>query len=181
MVTAVAMHRLFVALRPPAAIREGLAAAMQGVPGVRWQDDDQLHLTVRYIGEVDRHQAEDVAAALSRVRGKRIIARIAGAGQFAHAIWAGVAPRPLLAAVHAQVDGALRLAGIAPDTRAYLPHVTLARLPKSRSGDPAVTRWLACHAALASPDFTLDRMILFESTLGSEGARYEAMAVWPLR
>lgn len=174
------MHRLFVALKPPAAIRQRLIATMQGVPGARWQDDDQLHLTLRFVGEVDRHQAEDVAAALGRVRGQRITARIDGVGQFENAIWAGVAPRAALATLHAQVDSALRMAGIAPDSRAYLPHITLARLPKSRSTDPAVTRWLGDHAALSSEDFALERLILFESTLGSEGARYEAVAFWPL-
>ena len=174
------MHRLFVALRPPAVVRQQLLAAMQGVPGARWQDDDQLHLTVRFVGDVDRHQAEDVAAALGRVRGQSITARIDGVGQFDNAIWAGLSPRAPLAALHAQVDGALRLAGVAPDSRAYLPHVTLARLAKSRGGDPSVARWLGNHAALASEDFTLDRLILFESTLGSEGARYETVGLWPL-
>lgn len=174
------MHRLFVALRPPAAIRQRLIATMEGVPGARWQDDDQLHLTVRFMGDVDRHQAEDVAAALGHVRGQRIAARIDGVGQFDTAIWAGVAPRAPLATLHAQVDGALRLAGIGPESRSYLPHVTLARLPKSRSNDPAVTAWLGNHAGLASEEFVLDRLILFESTLGGEGARYEAVAFWPL-
>lgn len=174
------MHRLFVALRPPAAIRSGLIAIMQGVPGVRWQDDDQLHVTVRFVGEIDRHQAEDVAAALGRVRGSAITARIAGVGRFDHALWAGIAPRAPLAALHAQVDGALRLAGVKPDGRAYLPHITLARFAKTRAGDPALGRWLGDHTALASPAFTLDRLILFESTLGSEGARYEPVEIWPL-
>lgn len=153
---------------------------MQGVPGARWQDDEQLHLTMRFVGEVDRHQAEDVAVALGRVRGQRVTAWVNGVGQFDSALWAGVSPRAPLAALHAQVDGALRLAGIAPDNRAYLPHITLARLPKSRRDDPAVTGWLADHAGLATESFTLDRLILFESTLGSEGARYETVAFWPL-
>ena len=61
------MHRLFVALRPPPAIRARLLAAMGGVPGARWQDDDQLHLTLRFIGEVDRPVAEDIAAALGTI------------------------------------------------------------------------------------------------------------------
>lgn len=174
------MHRLFVALRPPAAIRQRLIATMQGVPGARWQDDEQLHLTVRYVGEIDHHQANDVAAALGRVRGQRIAARINGVGQFGTAIWAAVMPRAPLAALHAQVNGALRLAGIAPDGRAYLPHITIARLPKSQSGEPAVLHWLSDHAGLASGEFLLDRLILFESTLGREGARYKAVAFWPL-
>ena len=56
------MHRLFVALRPPPAVRAALAATMDGVPRARWQDDEQIHLTIRYIGEVDRRVAEDVVA-----------------------------------------------------------------------------------------------------------------------
>jgi len=51
------MHRLFVAIRPPAAIRAILLGAMGGISGARWQSEDQLHLTLRFIGEVDRHRA----------------------------------------------------------------------------------------------------------------------------
>src|SRR3546814_10503522 len=61
------MHRLFVAIRPPAAIRKALLSIMGGVEGARWQSDDQLHLTLRFIGEVDRHRADDIAAALATV------------------------------------------------------------------------------------------------------------------
>ena len=174
------MNRLFVALRPPTVIRQGLMQVMTGVPGARWQDDDQLHLTVRFLGEVDRHQADDVVAAMNRIGGERIAARIAGTGKFANALWAGVAPHAPLLALYARVDSALRLAGIAPDDRAYLPHVTLARMARGRSESPGATGWLADHAALTSPVFTLDRLTLFESTLGHEGAHYEAIGVWPL-
>lgn len=174
------MHRLFVALRPPAAMRQGLLATRSGVPGARWQDDEQLHLTLRFVGEVDRHRAEDVAAALGRVQGAVIAARIAGVGRFDSALWAGIAPRGPLAALHTQVDTALRLAGVTPDRRAYLPHITLARFAKSCAADPAIERWLADHAALTSPEFTLDRLTLFESTLGGEGARYQPVTFWPL-
>src|SRR5687768_8380838 len=62
-----AMHRLFVGLRPPPAIRARLLALMGGVTGARWQDDSQLHLTLRFIGEVERPRAEDIATALSNV------------------------------------------------------------------------------------------------------------------
>ena len=71
-------HRLFVALRPPRPIRDLLRAAMHGISAARWQDDDQLHLTIRFLDDLDRHQAEDAAAALGRVRGDAVTARIAG-------------------------------------------------------------------------------------------------------
>ena len=70
------MHRLFVALRPPPAIRRACLDAMEdGPPGWAWQDDEQLHLTLRYIGEVDRHRAEDVADALDACARRRSIWR----------------------------------------------------------------------------------------------------------
>ena len=61
------MHRLFVALRPPRAMREQLLDAMGGVPGARWQSDDQLHLTLSFIGDVDRPLADDIAACLTAI------------------------------------------------------------------------------------------------------------------
>ena len=61
------MHRLFVALRPPPDIRDALVDVMDELPGARWQDEEQVHVTLRFIGEVERHQAEDIAAALATV------------------------------------------------------------------------------------------------------------------
>ena len=65
------MHRLFVAIRPPETVRERLLDLMEGMPGMRWQDDGQLHLTLRFIGEVDRPVAEDLSAALQHIRFER--------------------------------------------------------------------------------------------------------------
>lgn len=179
------MHRLFVALRPPAPVRDRLIALMHGVPDARWQDDEQLHLTLRFIGEVDGARAEDVATALAGVRADRVEARIAGVGSFgpggaATTLWAGVAPRPPLAALHARIDRALTMAGLEPERRAYRPHVTLARPSRGAGRDPSVHRWLADHAGLTGPAFTCERLTLYESTLGRDGARYRAVAAWPL-
>ena len=178
------MHRLFVALRPPPAIRTLLIATMGGVPHARWQDDEQLHLTLRFIGEVDRPQAEDIAAALGQVRADAPTIVISGVGRFekggrTDAIWAGIAPRQPLAELHARVDRALAQAGVAPGGRAYLPHITLARLPRKAGVETAIERFLADRAALSSDSFTPDALLLFESRLGHEGARYEAVARYP--
>ena len=176
------MHRLFVALRPPRAIRERLLGLMGGVPDARWQDDDQLHLTLRFIGEVGTHHAEDIAAALGSVRHAPLTLGLDGCGMFdsrgrAKAIWAGVAPREPLAALHHKVDQAIVRTGLEPERRAYLPHITLARM--SGSAGP-VDRWIADHAALASEPFAIDAMILYESRLGHGGASYEPIARYPL-
>ncbi|SDA21417.1 2'-5' RNA ligase [Sphingomonas sp. NFR15] len=157
---------------------------MHGIADARWQDDDQLHLTIRYIGEVDRRMAEDVAAALGHVHAGAITAAVAGVGAFERrgrvdAVWAGLTPHDALAALHRKVDHALVRLGLAPEGRAYLPHITLARVP--RIADPQeIERWRAAQAGLASAPFAMEHLILFESTLGSEGARYDTVARWPL-
>jgi len=178
------MHRLFVALRPPRAIRDSLAETMDGIADARWQDDDQLHLTIRYIGEVDRRIAEDIAVEIGHVHARAIEAAIGGVGAFDRrgrvaALWAGLAPHDALAALHRKVDHALVRLGLPPEGRAYLPHITLARL--SRTADAAeIERWRAAHAGLATAPFRIEHLILFESTLGPDGAHYDTVARWPL-
>ena len=179
------MHRLFVALRPPPAIRQFLATAMGGVPGARWQDDDQVHLTVRYIGEVDGRVAEDIALALGQIHATAPEVAIASAGAFdkqgrVDTLWAGVTPHDALSALHRKVDQALVRAGLEPERRAYLPHITLARLARSAGAAPEVARWQADHAALSSPSFRLDKLVLYESHLARDRAHYTPIMRWPL-
>jgi 2'-5' RNA ligase len=176
------MLRLFVGLRPPAPIRAQLLALAGGIPGARWQDDDQLHITLRFIGEVDERAAEDAALALSAVHWPPVEVALDGVGTFdsrgrINALWAGVRPKESLAGLHRKIDQALVRAGQEPERRAYLPHVTLARM---NTPSEAVARFVEAHAALASPAFTLEHFYLFESSLGHEGARYDVLARYPL-
>ena len=179
------MIRLFVALRPPAPVRDALADLMEGVAHARWQDDDQLHLTLRFVGEIERPQAEDLAAALAQVAAPAPRVALAGVGSFgkrgrADTLWAGVAPADPLRHLHARVEQACARAGLAPDPRAYHPHVTVARLPRAGASAIEVQAWLARHAALASAPFALPHLVLYRSHLGRTGASYEAVARWPL-
>ncbi len=179
------MIRLFVALRPPPPIRDALADLMEGVPDARWQDDEQLHLTLRFIGEVERPQAEDIAAALGHIHAPAPRVALAGVGSFdkggkVDTLWADVAPAAPLARLAASVDQACVRAGVAPERRAYRPHITVARLSRRAGSAPEVTGWLVRHAALASAPFTLPHLILYQSHLGRGGATYEPVARWPL-
>ena len=174
--------RLFVAIRPPRAVRERLAAAMGGISGARWQADEQLHLTLRFIGDMHRRQAEDAHAALSAIRHAPFEAKLSGVGFFEHrgrpdTVWAGVAPQELLEKLHNKIDQALVRAGLDPDRRAFLPHITLARL--SRSSGP-IGGFLEQAGDLASPPFAVDRFALFESDLTAERAVYSILADYPL-
>ncbi|MCW3837335.1 RNA 2',3'-cyclic phosphodiesterase [Sphingomonas canadensis] len=176
------MHRLFLGLRPPGAIRARLLSLMGGIPGARWQEDDQLHVTVRFIGAVDRPAAEDAVAAIDALRLPAAEAALCGTGAFdtrgrLNSVWAGLSPREPLERLHRKVDQALARMGLEPERRAYLPHITLARL---NAPPEAAAAFLAAHAALASDPFAFDRLILFESRLGHGAARYEPVADWPL-
>jgi 2'-5' RNA ligase len=176
------MHRLFVAVRPPAPIRAILMAAMGGISGARWQTEDQLHLTLRFIGEVDRHRAGDVHAALGTIHQPVFEVALNGIGAFdrrgrADAVWAGVTPHEPLHALHKKVDAALARIGVEPDQRAFLPHITLARL--KRSSGP-LGNLLEQSGGLASPPFTVDHFALFESDLTPEGAVYSMIERYPL-
>lgn len=176
------MHRLFVAIRPPRPIRERLQALMSGVPGARWQSDDQLHLTLRFIGDVDRHQGEDIAAALASVQAASFDIALQGAGHFgrgsrAGSLWIGVTPHAPLESLHKKVDQACRRAGLAPEGRAYLPHVTVARL--ARSAGP-VEPFLELATAVNSEPFTINAFGLYESSLNADGASYEVVERYTL-
>lgn len=175
------MHRLFVAIRPPAEIRERMLDLMEGVPDLRWQQDEQLHLTLRFIGEVERPVAEDVAAALERVRFDRFELSLNGVGTFEKhrhgALWAGVTPRDPLKALNAKVERACQSAGLTPEARAFHPHITLARW-KGRA--PGLDRFMELHGGLASEPWQVGRFILYESRLGREGALYEPVVPYDL-
>lgn len=179
------MYRLFVALTPPRPIRERLLTLTSGVPGARWQNDGQLHLTLRFIGEVDGRVAEDLAAVLGQVHAAPLRLTLHGVGAFdrhgrVEALWAGIARDEALAGLHRKIDQALVRAGQAPERRAYLPHITLARFSRGPRAGPETARWLADHAALSSEPFETGHFALFESHLGHAGAEYEMVSRWPL-
>jgi 2'-5' RNA ligase len=174
------MHRLFVAIRPPGTVRAQLLAAMGGVAGARWQSDDQLHLTLRFIGDVDRHQAEDVHAALGAVRHPCFEIALAGVGSFERrgepaALWAGVAPQEPLKILHKKIDQAIARIGLDPERRAFLPHITLARL--GRDAGP-IGFFLQSAGRLASAPFEVEDFRLYELT--PEGAVYSVMERYSL-
>ena len=176
------MHRLFVAIRPPEDIRDQLIDAMGDSPELRWVSDENLHLTLRFIGEVERPLADDIAVALSRVRSGQFDLRVNGVGVFEQrnggALWAGVQPKGPVAALAAKVERACVAAGLEPERRAFHAHVTLARW--NRRDASAAQAFLERNRALASEPFAVDRFILYESRLSRHGAHYEEVADYPL-
>ncbi|MFM2128606.1 MAG: hypothetical protein RL477_152, partial [Pseudomonadota bacterium] len=124
------MIRLFTGIELPQSAREHLASIAGGVPGARWVPAENLHLTLRFIGNVDETTAADLDAALMQVRGAPFDLAIEGAGSFSRGrfpsmLWAGVARSEALARLHERIDSTLQRAGCEPETRKFTPHVTL--------------------------------------------------------
>jgi len=176
------MPRLFVAIRPPAVIRDLLVDAMDDSADFRWQEDDQLHLTLRFIGEVERPLANDLADLLGRVRADRLELRIQGVGRFERrnsgALWAGIEPKGPLAALAAKIERACVVAGAEPEHRAFHPHITLARWKGRRSHE--IQHFLERAGGLASGPFAVDSFALLESRLSRHGAHYKNVADYTL-
>jgi len=175
--------RLFVGIALPEDLRVRLSKMQQGVPAARWVDPDNLHLTLRFIGEVDSVQAQDLDAALIQVRAARFDARLAGVGRFgqgrkARALWVGVEPVPELDRLERRVERAVQSAGFAPAGRKFKPHVTLARF----KGDPGQGLYdhLAHHAAFRAESFEVREFVLFSSLLAQAGAIYTPEAAYRL-
>jgi 2'-5' RNA ligase len=156
---------------------------MDGVAGARWQDEEQLHLTLRFVGEVDRHRADDVAAALEGLSHPRFELALSGVGAFdrrgvAHALWAGVTPPEPVRALHHKVEQAVVRAGLDPEHRAYHPHITIARLGR---GTGPLDAFMARHGGVTSAPFAVEDFCLYESNLTRNGAIYTILERYKLR
>lgn len=177
------MIRLFVGLEIPEEIRVRMASLAKGVTGARWVPEENLHVTVRFIGEVREDVARDLADALERVRAVPFALSIAGAGHFesrrrVRALWFGIEKSPELNALRERVDTAVVRCGLPADGRRFSPHVTIARLKDMRPG--AIQGWLAANTLFRAVPFTVDRFVLFSSRLGRNGSIYTPEVVFPL-
>jgi 2'-5' RNA ligase len=177
------MIRLFLAIVLPAAVKERMTMLAGGVPGAKWIDRENMHLTLRFIGEVERPVAEDLAAALARVTVPPFDLRIRGTGRFEQrnggALWAAVEPKEPVAALAAKVERACQSVGLEPERRAFPAHITLARWKGRRTRE--VGEWLERNRTLSSPPFTVTEFVLFESRLSRHGALYQPVVDYTLR
>lgn len=177
------MIRLFVGLALPADLCAVLAERQNGVPGARWVEPRNLHVTLRFIGEVDEAAAADIDARLAEVRAPAPPVVLTGLGRFgddrrARILYVGVDPGPALIHLRDKVESACVRAGVAPERRRFKPHVTLARF----SGTPGgrLDDVVAANTAWRPGAFTADRFVLFSSHLGHGGADYTAEREYPL-
>ncbi|HWK64679.1 MAG TPA: RNA 2',3'-cyclic phosphodiesterase [Rhizobiaceae bacterium] len=175
------MPRLFTALEIPRDAALSLSLLRGGLPGARWVDVENYHLTLRFIGDVEGHVADEVANALDRVRRPGFSLTLSGVGAFGkkpHAVWAGVAASPDLNALQAEIERICQRLGLPADPRKFSPHVTLARLKNANPAD--VAHYLSARGNFAAQPFRVSRFVLMSSRDSVGGGPYIVEEAWPL-
>lgn len=174
--------RLFVALAIPTSVAQSIMLIQGGVPGARWQTREQLHLTLRFIGEVDGRDAAMLDDALAGIEAPGFPLQLHGVGQFGnkqpHTLWASARPNEALGHLQRKVDNAIRRVGQPQDAHKFTPHVTLARLKHPEQGK--VIEWLTHNALYTSPEFRVGAFQLYSSRLTSDGSVYAVERTYPL-
>lgn len=177
------MPRLFTGLELPAGACDALASLRGGLPGARFVEPDDYHLTLRFVGDVDRPTAEDFWAALEEARPRPDVPVLLDAldsfgGDRPRALIARARPDPALLDLQAEHERLARRAGLPPETRRFTPHVTLARLGRG-TAPAAVAAWIAERAPFAPLSFTAARALLYSARDSVGGGPYRVEAAFP--
>lgn len=168
------MPRLFAGIELPDDVRDELRRLKAPIPGARWIDAGNLHLTLRFAGDLDPVRASEFAAALSEINASAFSLTIAGTGTLGGntpaILYAGVAKCPELEALQRATEKAARRAGLPPETRSFKPHITLARLNHAR--EEALARYLERHARFSAGAMFVSQFVLFSSRPNVGGGPY---------
>lgn len=176
------MLRLFVGIEFPPELKLQLSLLCSGIPKARWVDPGNLHLTLRFIGEISEDLAADVDDALIQLRARRFMLQLAGTGVFGgerpRSLWVGVERHPDLLGLRDKIEQALTRIGLPPETRKFAPHVTLARLQNPPLDQLA--EFLAAHAGFRAEPLPVKSFSLIASYPTKAGSVYEDQADYPL-
>ncbi len=176
------MPRLFAGLEIPPEVVSRLAGFQGGLPGARWIDPQNYHLTLRFIGDVDPHTARDIDEALAELRLRQPIPVVfegldSFGGDRPHALIARARPDAALADLQAEVERRVRRAGLPAEKRKFLPHVTLARL--RQASPPDIARWIAQAGQFPHIAFEAEHVSLFSARDKTGGGPYIVEAAYP--
>lgn len=182
----VSTERLFIAIGLPAPVREQLTALYEPVRGIVWTRTEQLHLTLRFLGDVEMALGATLEAALARVAVEPFVLPVTGVGVFpprgpARVVWVGIGQgHPRLYQLRQQIDDGLLAAGLALDVRFFQPHITLGRV---KEGVPpgAVAQFLKRHQEFETAPIRAEAFRLYASTLHPAGAVHVLKREFPLR
>jgi len=177
------MPRLFIAVDLPAGIKNNLEVMSYGIPGAKWIDPQQIHLTVRFIGEVDGTTFLDIKTALEQVSLEPFSMALKGVGHFPprgkpRVLWVGIEQSEPLQSLKSRIDRILATVGLQPEGRKFSPHITLARLKNSPIDK--VADFLAGNGLFGQEPFEIKDFKLYSSTLTPKGAIHKVEKVYPL-
>ncbi|MCB1501983.1 MAG: RNA 2',3'-cyclic phosphodiesterase [Bauldia sp.] len=177
------MPRLFTGIEIPAEIGDRLSLLRGGLPGARWIDRENYHLTLRFVGDVDRDVAEDIADALGRVGRSGFEVVIEGLGALGskkpHSLVARVRPNRALVELQAEHERLMQRIGLPAEQRKYTPHVTLARLRGASERD--IANYLSLRGGFSTEPFPVERFVLFSSRNSVGGGPYVVEEEYALR
>ncbi len=178
------MPRLFIALDLPAKIKAAIGLLCTGLPGARWVPAEQLHLTLRFIGDLPPSLLTEVKGQLAAVRAKPFPLQLEGLGLFPlvgrpRVLWVGLKKSDALLELRTEVDRALDHLDIPPDKKQFAPHLTLARLATIPA--PLLDAYLLTHNLCRQPAFRVNSFRLYSSILRPEGAVHTCEAQYLLR
>ena len=176
------MPRLFTAIEIPETAVQSLAAMRGGVVGARWIEPEDYHVTLRFIGDVDARTAQDIASSLDDLRRPPAPIEFAGLNWFGgdkpRAIVVKIKPSAELVDLQASHERLMRRLGLKPETRNFLPHVTLARLRSVPAS--AIADYLTSRGGMPQTSFEARRFVLFSSRDAVGGGPYVVEAAYPL-
>jgi 2'-5' RNA ligase len=171
------MPRLFIALDLPDEVTAALDRLCDGLPGIRWTEMEQFHLTLRFIGEVEQGLFYDIGEALANVSHAPFELALKGLGQFPprgapHTLWAGVEdPAGALPSLRRRIERVLEEAGLEPERRKFMPHVTLGRF-RSPPPEDRLGSYLFRRNLFRTERFPVSSFALYSSRLRPEGSLY---------
>jgi 2'-5' RNA ligase len=176
------MPRIFTGLEIPDQIGRELSVLRGGLPGARWIDPENYHVTLRFVGDVDDMVAQEVASLLGRVRRTALELRFDALATFGgrrpRAVVATLAQTQALMDLQAEHERLMRRVGLDAEGRKYVPHVTLARLRDSSSRQ--VADYLSARVLFGLLPFRVSRFVLFSSRASVGGGPYLVEAAYPL-
>jgi RNA 2',3'-cyclic 3'-phosphodiesterase len=176
------MPRLFTALEIPPEVGQSLAMLRGGLPGARWVDPENYHVTLRFIGDIDDALAREIASMLGGVKRASFPVRLDGLNSFGgkkpRAVVASILPAQPLLDLQAEHERLMQRVGLEPEGRKYTPHVTLARLRDSSSRQ--VADYLATRGLFRAATFPASRFVLLSSRASVGGGPYVVEAAYPL-
>ena len=176
------MPRVFFGLEIPDAVKKRLLALQRPVKGAKWQNCNQLHLTLAFLGKVDDERVPELCQAAARVKSPAFELEAKGLNTFGRAesprnLWAGVSGDTPLMQLQRRLVKQLAEEGFGPDRSGFQPHITLARFRKQAgSVAPLVDDHGDDHFGL----MPVTEFVLFESTPVHSGSVYTVIERFPL-